>query len=319
MCGVCGQNWLIFHIMPKDYAGERYEEFLPFFWFSYIQDGRDLRKIIKDPHLTKSERQSPSYKTLKFCRAVAEAMFGDNWQFMTRLISSQGKGAARSFGRMLARDLMMAQPLGPSPFLPLLHNSQVPLNQKGWQQFMLRTAAIVDDCEKLLGHYHCWWCRCEDGSGSDVITAEENLAPQTEEIHQAKAAEGLKQEREFLERLMPQLFLALAVVARHRPDAPIIRDLAIDVPQKVSDFWALDLWLNRLAFRLCIRKEGVDFIVNKYARLSWCEERIVYCLLKNEFDANARQRLIDKYGDQLCEFEKLTWMVGRARARMLTS
>lgn len=115
---------------------------------------------------------------------------------------------------------------------------------------------------------------------------------------------------------MPQLFLALAVVARHRPDAPIIRDLAIDVPQKVSDFWALDLWLNRLAFRLCIRKEGVDFIVNKYARVSWCEERIVYCLLKNEFDANARQRLIDTYGDQLCEFEKLTWRVGESSSVM---
>ncbi len=308
MCGGCIQFHFIFQVLPKDYLGESYEEFMPYFWFSYLQDGRDLRKIIKDPHITKSERQSPHYKTLKFCRAVAEAMFGDNWQFMTRFISSQGKGAARSFGRMLVRDVIMAQPVGPSPFLPLLHNSQVPRNKKGWQQFMLRAAAIVDGCEKLLGQYHSWWHH--DGSDSDAPMAGEQLTAPPEDKDQAKVGADLKEKRELLERLMPQLFLALMVVARHRPDAPVIRELAIGFPKEVADFIALDLWLNRLSFRLCIRKEGVDFIVSNCECASWYEERVAYCLLKNEFDANARQRLMDKYGDQLCEFEKLTWRVG---------
>ncbi len=173
---------------------------------------------------------------------------------------------------------------------------------------MLRAAAIVDGCEKLLGQYHSWWHH--DGSDSDAPMAGEQLTAPPEDKDQAKVGADLKEKRELLERLMPQLFLALMVVARNRPDAPVIRELAIGFPKEVADFIALDLWLNRLSFRLCIRKEGVDFIVSNCECASWYEERVAYCLLKNEFDANARQRLMDKYGDQLCEFEKLTWRVG---------
>jgi len=78
--------------------------------------------------------------------------------------------------------------------------------------------------------------------------------------------------------LFPVAYFSFLILARHKIDAKILRQIALECPRDVPSFTGNDLWLQRKAFAVCVKYYGVQFILDNYDDIRL--EMIYYSLLK---------------------------------------
>lgn len=264
MCGHCLEYYLVFDVVEAEFHGHPVDpERLAPIEHLYLQDGKDLVWLMSGRHPADNEHVQSYPLELYVCRALAEMVQDHaNWQVMADIYSHFGPDVAERIRPHLL--LQTDSPVGLSPFAALFEKFPMPTTAKAWSNLIEQAAMVVDDCETLLQQYYDWWCDSESYQPENMA---ENGA--SDDIGRLLSIpDDIRERRKALELLLPQLMLAMAVVATHRASSPILVKLATHLPKYPPDFDAYDLWLVRIALLHCVKTNGVNFIIQHDKQLN---------------------------------------------------
>lgn len=119
---------------------------------------------------------------------------------------------------------------------------------------------LQDQCTGLLKSYHDWWLQ-----GNGLLR--NDLTRRMDETGMLDPLEDIRDsEWDTLERLFPALFFALDFLGRHGRRLEVVAAVALTSPAGVPRFTGLDLWLQRRALSVMIRRQGPEFLLDNLNR-----------------------------------------------------
>ncbi len=156
-----------------------------------------------------------------------------------------------------------------------LGDSELYINRGRWEHFLRNVNQLIEDSESTLKSYLDFWICGENKEISDpekrmeetgIINPIENTTPK---------------EPDSFYTLFPVVFFSFLIIKRFKNDSKILRRIALESPHDVPDFLGYDLWLQRKAFVVCVKKYGIQFVLDNYDDIRL--ELIYYSLLKESF------------------------------------
>ena len=133
-----------------------------------------------------------------------------------------------------------------------------------WTQFISNSDYLIECADETLTSYYNWWLV----GGSD-LNFQSILS---------KKARGAEQTSSKFYAVFPSVYFSFLYLAKYKPDAAIIKKIALKNPHLTPDFAGNDLWLKRKAFIFCVKKFGADFIFMNRSEIEL--DYIYYALIK---------------------------------------
>ena len=72
-----------------------------------------------------------------------------------------------------------------------------------------------------------------------------------------------KENWETFDSIFPSLFSALSFLSKNKRDSNIIKKIALNTPNPIGN----ELWLQRMAFISCVKKYGIEFIIENISKI----------------------------------------------------
>jgi len=110
-------------------------------------------------------------------------------------------------------------------------------NETCWNEF-IQNVDLTDTSEKCLKSYINWGIF---GNNNDDD----------------------KENWETFDSIFPSLFSALSFLSKNKRDSNIIKKIALNTPNPIGN----ELWLQRMAFISCVKKYGIEFIIENISKI----------------------------------------------------
>ncbi|MEA3279318.1 MAG: hypothetical protein U9Q38_01775 [Thermodesulfobacteriota bacterium] len=155
-----------------------------------------------------------------------------------------------------------------------LGNKHIYKDECRWNEFIHDKEYIVKSCLDILNSYYDWWV-----SGNNKETSDPDQRLEETGIMDPIKNTAPNDWRKFYS-IFPVLYFSLSFLSKYRSESEIIKKIALNCPHDVPDFTGNDLWLQRKAFLSCVKKYGLEFILDNLNKIRF--ELIYYILLKTD-------------------------------------
>lgn len=162
--------------------------------------------------------------------------------------------ASRKFGEAEIAAYLESQSSFNDDYWRPLFDMRFYTKESFWKAFVGDEERLAREALSALSGYHRWWIQGIRRERSDPVERIQETGLM-DPVANTPTEEWSKFYGQF-----PALFFSLTLLRKIAPDAKIIRLLARNQPVEIPDFTALDLWLQRRAFTLCLNRDGTRFL-----------------------------------------------------------
>ena len=258
MCGYCIEEGIVYSLLEDEQAINKVDFLAPIF---ILESHNYFGTMTKIRNLSNFSRLID----VVFCRVWETLINEENDDAYQRISIKCGADTIDKF-------LSKIKGNQDHPSWHLLGDSNLYLSESNWKMFIDNKELLIRNSENTLALYHKWWIQGGNKETSDPGQRLEETG-MMDPIDNTAPKEWDKFYSSF-----PFVFFSLNFLLRHKDSSDIIKKIALGKPSNVPDFSGYDLFLQRKAFAVCVKKYGVSFIIENYDDIRL--ELIGYVLLK---------------------------------------
>ena len=252
MCGYCGEISLLLNILEPESKIDDVEYHNNV--LICLQESENFPEIINK---LKFLNASPDSVALTFCRIWEKLLFQKYDKRYQSVISGLDDKSINFFLTSIGDNS------GHRAFEPLA-DKRLYADSNYWQQFISNKNKLIEASLVVLNDYYHFWLAGENrevsGQGDNVTTAEDS-------------------KRFYLQ--FPSVYFSFLLICKYQNNANMLKKIALQSPYSLPDLTANDLWLQRKAFTVCVKRYGLPFIFDNYNNIRF--ELIYYSLSKKAF------------------------------------
>lgn len=272
MCGYCTESIMLEHLVET----KRQHPHIEIDWLlpNFLQEIDDLTWIINEIKIFDYFEDSLD---IIFCRLLDRFIaHGHDSALYDFVESVLGQTLINKF--FTKRDSCHKHNFS-KKLLNQIKNPSIYENETSWNVFIREDIYLTDTSEKCLKSYSDWGIFGKDENVHDKFIS-----------------------------IFPSLFFALSFLSNNKCNSNIIKEIALNPPNRTPSTTGNELWLQRKAFLTCVKKYGLEFIFKNISKIRY--ELIFYTLTKINFEISGLRELrmlISSQGDQflLLGYEKM--------------
>jgi len=171
-----------------------------------------------------------------------------------------------------------------------LQNIELFKSNSQWTMFIASVSRIEESIE-LLDYYYSNLIKQEEKSHQEPMTEEEFL-----KMDNFSLSFGTNLFSIMDDSLTSAMIFSLELLAMQRIENELIEKIALNEPKHCPDSFTYELWIQRKAFLICVKKQGISFIMKNLEKVR--TELLFYGLTNVQFSdsdlLDLRAVLIDR-------------------------
>jgi len=260
MCGYCIEG-VVLDFIQCEKASETVdvEEFMAPF---YLRETEDLLKTLF--HIKKFDDYSELID-IAFFRVWEDLVFQQHCDLYKTIIHEFSTDSLEKF-------LSKLRNKNDSKAFETLGNNELYVDSSCWEQFISNKEQLIEESENILNDYYEFWLLGKNKEISDPVKriAETGIMDPIDNTTPEDWAR--------FDSLFPMVYFSFLILVKYKSNSKFIKRIALERSDRPPGFIGNDLWLERKAFNVCVKKHGIQFILDNFKDIRF--EQIYYYLLK---------------------------------------
>jgi hypothetical protein len=260
MCGYCIEGGVVLYFLECEKASEMVE--LENNWVSiYLRETENVLGIVS--RIKTFDDFSDSIDSA-FYRIWEGLVFQQHNNLYNKIIHEFSAESSENF-------LTKLRNKNDGKAFEALGDTDLYVDSSRWDQFISNKEQLIEGSEEILNDYYNFWLL---GSGKEKSDSSEWMV---ETGIMDPIDNTIPSDWDRFNSSFPMVYFSFLILVKYKSNSKLIKSIALKRPDNCPGFIGNDLWLERKAFIVCVKKHGIQFILDNYNDIRY--EQIYYYLL----------------------------------------
>jgi hypothetical protein len=260
MCGYCIEGDVVLGFIRCEKASEAVE-IVGFVAPVYLRESEDILGILSK---IKTFDDFSGSIEIAFFRIWEDLVFQQHHDLYKGIINEFSRESSENF-------LTKLKNKNDGKAFEALGDTDLYVDSSRWNQFISNKEQLIEESEEILNDYYDFWLL---GSGKEKSDPSEWMV---ETGIMDPIDNTIPSDWDRFNSSFPMVYFSFLILVKYKSNSKLIKSIALKRPDNCPGFIGNDLWLERKAFIVCVKKHGIQFILDNYNDIRY--EQIYYYLL----------------------------------------